>query len=186
MTQDPDQIFVQLVGQSWKIHDEHRHNRYMDDMLVGAVIAATVEDGYSLIDLTSDGTSHYLRFEHIPSKIRIIFRLTNLAENLITAKVLGRHANVVIGYGERVRDASALYQSLKQEMKSTLLETGEPGVITADADISSGYLYVQVPLIFDLNHYFKGGFEIDYTLLRTHIAATVHSLQKYLRGRIAS
>jgi hypothetical protein len=184
MTQDPDQIFVGLVSDSWKIFNEHQHNRYMDDMLVGAVVAATVEDGYSLIDLTSDGTSHYLRFEHLPSTIRLLFRLANRAEHLITAKVLGRQADVVIGYGERVRDPQSLYQSLKTEMKSTLIDSGEPGVITVDADISSGYLYVQVPLILNLDRYFTGGYDIDQTLLRTHIASTVHALQKYLRGRI--
>jgi hypothetical protein len=184
MSNDTDQIFVQLVDESWKIHNEVQHNRQIDDMFVGAVIAATVEDGYSLIDLTSDGTAHFLRFEHLPTKARLIFRLTSLAENLVTAKVLGRHADVLIGYGERVRDAQAMWQTFRQEMKSSFMDAGEPGVITADADISSGYLYVQVPLIFNLDRYFKGGYEIDTALLRSHIAATAIALQKYLRGRI--
>lgn len=184
MTQDTDQIFVQLVAESWKIHNEALHNRQVDDMFVGAVIAATVEDGYSLIDLTSDGTSHFLRFEHLPTKARLIFRLTNLAENIVTAKVVGRHADVVIGYGERVRDAQALWQTFKQELKSSFMDQGEPGVITADADLSSGYMYVQVPLIFQLDRYFKGGYEIDTALLRAHIGATAIALQKYLRGRM--
>jgi hypothetical protein len=184
MSQDTDQIFVQLVDASWKIYNEDLHNRQRDDMLVGAVIAATVEDGYSLIDLTSDGTSHFLRFEHLPSKARLIFRLTNLAENLVTAKVIGRHANVVIGYGERVPDPAALWQTFKQELKSAFMDSGEPGVITADADISSGYLYVQVPLILNLDHYFVGGYEMNIALLRSHIGATAIALQKYLRGRI--
>jgi hypothetical protein len=183
MSQDQDQIFVQLVGESWKIYNEELHNRYVDDMLVGAVITAMVEDGFSLIDLTSDGMAHYLRFEHLSSKIRLVFRLTNRAENLLVAKVLGRHADVVIGYGEQVPDVGTLYQSLKTELKSTLMDAGEPGVITADADITSGYLYVQVPLILDLNRYFTGGLEIDYALLRQHLSATGQALQKYLRGR---
>lgn len=184
MTQDTDQIFVQLVGESWTIYNEVQHNRQRDDMFVGAVIAATVEDGYSLIDLTSDGTAHFLRFEHLPSKARLIFRLTNRAEDLATAKVLGRKSDVIIGYGERVRDVQALWQTFKQELKSAFMDQGEPGVITADADISSGYLYVQVPLILDLDRYFKGGYEIDVALLRAHIGATAIALQKYLRGRI--
>lgn len=186
MSQDSDQVFVQLVAQSWKIFNDTQHNRQLDDMFVGAVIAATVEDGYSLIDLTSDGTSHFLRFEHLPSKARLIFRLTNLAESLVTAKVVGRHADVIIGYGERVRDAQALWQTFKQEMKSVFIDSGEPGVITADADLSSGYLYVQVPLILNLDHYVAGSYEINTTLLRTHIAATAIALQKYLHGRMQS
>lgn len=184
MTNDTDRIFVQLVDESWTIHNEVLHNRQVDDMFVGAVIAATVEDGYSLIDLTSDGTSHFLRFEHLPTKARLIFRLTNLAENIVTARVVGRHADVIIGYGERVKDVGALWSTFKQEMKSAFMDQGEPGVITADADISSGYMYVQVPLIFKLDRYFTGGYEIDVALLRSHIAATATALQKYLRGRI--
>lgn len=186
MSQDLENVFIQLVDTSWKKYDEVVHNTQKDDMLVGAVIAAMVEDGFSLIDLTSDGRAHYLRFEHLPSKQRLIFRLENMSEDLITAKVLGRNGRIVIGYGERVQNTAALWQTLKQEVKSAYLDAAEPGVITADADISSGYLYVQIPLILNLEPYFKGEYSIDYTLLRQHVTATVQALQKYLRGRIQS
>lgn len=185
MSEDLESIFVQLVDTSWKRYEEHIQNRRVDDLLIGGVIAVMVGDGHSLIDLSSDGTNHYLRFENLSTRERLIFRLTNMSENLVTAKVLGRHAQVVIGYGEPVKDASRLFQTLKSEIKSSLLDTGEPGVITTDADITSGYIYAQVPLILDLDDYFRGGYEIEYLLLRKHIGATVHSLQKYLRGRLA-
>jgi hypothetical protein len=184
MSEDTDAIFVGLVQESWKIHEEERHNRYVDDMLVGAVISAMVEDGFSLIDLSSDGTAHYLRFERLDTKQRLIFRLTNRAELLLAAKVLGRYADVIIGYGERVENTQALWQALKTELKSTFLESGEPGVITADADITSGYLYVQVPLILGVDTYFGEDYAIDYAMLRRHIGSTVHALHKYLRGRL--
>lgn len=186
MSEQMEQIFTDLVKQSWVRYNEGVQNRYLDDMLVGAVIASTVEIGYSLIDLNSDGTSHYLRFEHLPTKVRIIFQLTNLSENLVTAKVLGRHARVVIGYGVMVNNFGVIWKALKAEFKSTFLDTSEPGVITCDADATSGYIYAQVPLIIDLDDYFKGNFQIDQALLQHHIQATLHSLSKYLHGRINS
>jgi hypothetical protein len=186
MSEELEKTFVSLVDFSWKKHNETLANTQIDDLLVGAVIASTVEQGYSLIDLNSDGSSHYLRFEYLPTRQRLIFQLTNLAEDLVTAKVLGRLARAVIGYGQMVQNASAIWQAFKAEVKSGFLDTTEPGVITCDADLTSGYIYVQVPLLLDLDNYFTGGYTVNYQLLQTHIAATVHSLAKYLNGRLAA
>lgn len=184
MSQELEDIFVGLVDASWKKYEEYIHNQRMDDLLIGGVITAMVGDGYSLIDLSSDGTAHYLRFEQLSNRQRLIFQLTNMSENLVIAKVLGRHARVVIGYGENVTNAAALFQTLKAEMKSSFLDANEPGVMTCDADVTAGYIYVQVPLLLDLDAYFTGSYTIDYALLRQHIGATVYALQKYLRGRL--
>lgn len=185
-TEDLEKVFVSLVGASWKRYNETIQNHHMDDLLVGAVIAATVEQGYSLIDITSDGVNHYLRFEHLPTKQRLIFQLTNLSEDLVAAKVLGRHARAVIGYGMMVQNVSAIWSAFKAEVKSGFLDQGEPGVITADADLATGYLYVQVPLILDVDQYVAPGYQVNTPLLQQHIAATVHSLAKYLRGRLGA
>lgn len=184
MSEELEKLFTSLVSESWKRYNEDIQSGYMDDMLVGAVIASTVEAGYSLIDLSSDGVHHYLRFEHLPSKRRLIFELTNLAEDLVTAKVLGRRARAVIGYGQMVKNVSAAWQILKAEFKSGFLDTGEPGVVTCDADLETGYIYAQVPLILDLNEYFEAGFKVNYNLLQQHINAAAHSLAKYLNGRL--
>ena len=88
--EDLERVFVSLVDFSWKKYNETVHNTHIDELLVGAVIASTVENGYSLIDLNSDGVNHYLRFEHLPTKQRLIFQLTNLSEDIVAAKVLGR------------------------------------------------------------------------------------------------
>ena len=186
MSEEQDQIFVGLVNQSWKHYNEEIQNKRMDDLLVGAVIYAMVEEGYSLIDLTSDGINHYLRLEWLETKQRIIFRLENLSEDLVQAKVLGRRARVVIGYGEQVSNTTALWSTLKAEMKSGMLDQSEPGVITCDADLAANYLYVQVPLILDLDQYFEGDYKVNYQLIRSHLHATVNSLAKYLLGRIAA
>jgi hypothetical protein len=184
MTEAMDAIFVKLVETSWKKYNEDLHNRHTDELLVGAVIAAMVEDKYALIDLNSDGVAHYLRFENLATRERLIFQLTNLAEDLVTAKVLRRHARVVIGYGEQVNNVGMIWQTLKSELKSSFLDTGEPGIITTDADLTAGYVYVQVPLLLELDPYFTDIYTIDYAQLREHIGATVHALRKYLRGRL--
>lgn len=184
MSQELENVFINLVETSWERFNEEIYNRRIDDLLIGGVVVAMVEDGSALIDLSSDGVSHYLRFEHMEEKHRLIFRLTNLSENLTTAKVLGHRANVIIGYGEPVKDAAKLWQTLKSEVKSSFLVNDEPGVITTDADIGAGYIYAQVPLILDLDPYFDEHYDIDYVMLRSHINATVHSLKKYLQGRL--
>jgi hypothetical protein len=184
MSEELEQVFTSLVNDSWKRYNETIQNTRMDELLVGAVITSCVEQGYSLIDLTSDGVNHYLRFEHLPSKQRIIFQLTNLTEDLVSAKVLGRHARAVIGYGQMVNNVGSIFQALKAEVKSGFLDATEPGIITCDADLTSGYIYVQVPLILDLDQYFLSDYHVKYPILQQHIGAVIHSLSKYLRGRM--
>ncbi len=179
-----EQMFVSLVAESWKRYHESLENTFMDDLLVGAVIASSVEVGYSLIDINSDGQHHYLRFEHLPSKERLVFELTNLSEDLVTAKVLGRRGRVVVGYGKIVKNTQAVFSALKTEFKSSFLDSREPGIITFDADLTAGYVYTQVPLLLDLDQYFSGNYQINYPLLQQHLGATIHSLRKYLIGRL--
>lgn len=185
MSQDLETIFTQLVHQSWERYSEIEHNQRIDDILVGGVIVAMVEDGYALIDLSSDGVAHYLRFEELASKQRLIFRLQHASEDLVTARVLGNYARITIGYGEHVQNFSTLWSTLKSEIKSSFLVSDEPGIITTDADIQAGYIYAQVPLLLNLGPYFINEYEINYGLLRQHIQATFHSLQKYLQGRMS-
>jgi hypothetical protein len=186
MSEELDQVFVGLVNQSWKHYNEELQNTRMDDLLVGAVIASTVEQGYALIDLNSDGTNHYLRFEWLQTRQRLIFQLQNLSEQLVTAKVLGRRARVTIGYGEHVQNTGAVWSALKAEMKSGFLDATEPGVITCDADLTASYIYVQVPLILDLDQYFSDDWKVNYQVLQNHIYATTQALAKYLRGRLSA
>ncbi|MFN0123606.1 MAG: hypothetical protein ACKV2V_24155 [Blastocatellia bacterium] len=186
MSDELDHVFVGLVNTSWKHYNEETQNTRMDDLLVGAVIASMVEQGWSLIDLNSDGTNHYLRFEWLQTRQRVIFQLRNLSEDLVTAKVLGRRARVTIGYGEFVQNTTAVWAALKAEMKSGFLDAAEPGVITCDADLTASYIYVQVPLILDLDQYFAQGWQVNYSLLQHHLTASIQALSKYLRGRLAA
>jgi hypothetical protein len=181
-----DEVFGRLVNRSWQRFSEQLHTREIDDLLVGAVITAAVAQGNALIDLNSDGNHHYLRFQHREHKHRLMFQLTHLAGSVTAARTLGQHASVTMAYGEYVQDARTVWQALKSEVKSGFLDVGEPGVFTVDADLGTGYVYVQVPLLLDLEPYFADQYTVKYPVLQEHIAAVTQACAKYLHGRIAA
>ena len=55
MTEHNEATFVELIAGSWKRHAELTRNTQTDDLLVGAIIASSVNQGWALIDLGSDG-----------------------------------------------------------------------------------------------------------------------------------
>lgn len=186
MSEHLDQVFGQLVHRSWDRFSEDLKAREIDDLLVGAVITAAVAQGNALIDFNSDGRHHYLRFQHLQHKHRLMFQLTHLTGDVASAKILQHHASVTIAYGEYVEDARTVWQALKSEVKSGFLDVGEPGVFTVDADLATGYVYVQVPLLLDLDQYFADHYTVKYPVLQEHIAAVSQACAKYLHGRIAA
>lgn len=181
---DKEKVFTELLEHSWKRYEELFHNERMDDVLLGAVVASCVRDGYLLLDLSSDGITHYVRFEDPADHTRLIFRLRHLAEELAVARVLGNLAEVVIGYGQRVDKLGSRWNKLRSDVKDAFLVTDEPGVITFDAELSGGYLYAQIPLLLNLSAYLKKELEVDVQLIRSHIDATVHALRQVLQGRL--
>lgn len=180
-----ERVFGALVKESWNYLAEHSFAESVDEMLVGAVITSTLDSGFSLIDLTSDGQHHHLRFENFGDKERprMIFRLTHLTPSLAIAKVLGQRASVILGYGERVANAGAVVKAMQAEWKSGFIQNAEPGTVTVDGDLTTGYVYCQVDMYWKLDDYIKPDFSVDYALLTTHVRAITHSLRKYLRGR---
>jgi hypothetical protein len=207
--------FVSLVKQSWKTHQIYFWNNSVDEILIGAVINASLEKGYLLIDIASErpypysaattsttGASttgapptgpisaipinaHFLRFESPKDNSRLIYQLERITTDLAETKVLGQLARVTIGYGEKASNFSQTLDILKQELKSTFVDTSEPGIITFDANMSSGYVYAQVTIIINIADYNLEDkiSHIDYDKLNYHIEAVVHSLKKYLKGR---
>lgn len=198
--------FVSLVQQSWKTHKIYSWNNSVDEILVGAVINANLDKGYLLIDIKSERpylystsgendpsagryktpiNSHFLRFENPDDASRLIFQLDRITTELTDTKVLGHLAKITIGYGERANDIAQVFDTLKQEFKSSFVDTNEPGIITFDAEQMAGYVYAKVPIILNLADYNKDNeiANIDYEKLNYHIEAVVHSLRKYLRGR---
>jgi hypothetical protein len=181
-----DAVFVEQVRESWRRHHRHQLATEVDEVLVGAVITATLDSGYVLIDLESTGISHFLRFEMLGTGARIIFKLDHGAESVLAAKVLGHESRVTIGYGERVQDFSTVLKAIKQELKGGFLTQPDPGIITVDGDMSSQYIYVEVGLIWDLNDYLDPDdpYKVNYPKLTEAIGASINALSKYLHGRL--
>jgi hypothetical protein len=180
-----DSVFVGMVKKSWDRFNRRQRATEVDEVLLGAVITSSLDNGYSLIDLSSDGTNHYLRFEEVGSGNRVIFRLAHLSNTLLASEVLGHEAQVVFGYGERVQDFSRIWSALKQEAKGGYITQADPGIITVDGDISSQYVYVEVTLIWDLKEFLDPAdhYKVNYPKLTEAIGAGIHALRKYLRGR---
>jgi len=180
-----DGVFGDLVEGSWKYYRQHEFAGHIDEVFLGAVITSALDDGYVLIDLNSDGTHHYLRFEDLEGGGRVICRVTHLTTGLTASKVQGHRAGMVVGYGERVSNFNKVWQALKAEYKSGFIDQAEPGTITVDGDMNSGYVYVQVDLFWKIDDYVEEDYDIHYDLLADHLHACVHALRKYLRGRFA-
>jgi len=180
-----DRIFTGLVKQSWDYLEDHEFAGHIDEVFLGAVITGTLDTGYSLIDLNSDGSHHYLRFQHMGDNSRIICRVTHLTGTLAVSKVLGQRASVVIGYGEKVGSINKVMSAIQAEMKSGFIQNPDPGTITVDGDLNSGYVYCQVDMYWDIDDYIAKDYRVDSAKLQAHIGATTHALRKYLRGRFA-
>lgn len=181
---DLDWIFAGLVKESWRYHHLLDDTTRVDEVFVGALISSTLETGRALIDLTTDGTSHFLRFEDPEDRSRVSMAVTHLTRDVTTAKAVGQRASVMFGYGEPLKSFAKVFSGMRQEAKSGYLGTTEPGVVTFDADSESHYLYTLVPLFMDLDEYISANFEVDYPKLSSHVGATVHALRKFLRGKV--
>ena len=70
-----------------------------------------VRRGLSLIDLSSDGTNHYMRFENMSDRSRVIIRLTHLTGSMTSAAVQGHRVGAVIGYGEKMKNFSKVWSN---------------------------------------------------------------------------
>jgi hypothetical protein len=178
-----DSTFGKLIQASWSYYNAHKFASHVDEVFLGAIITTVLDTGYALIDLTSDGTHHYVRFQNLEDNARILVRLTHLTGDLTRAKVQGHRASVIIGYGERMDDFSRIFQALKAEVKSGYIQSPEPGTITVDGDLNTGYVYVSVDLYLCVDDYVPPSYMIKYDVLQDHLGSTVHALRKYLRGR---
>lgn len=178
-----DAIFSALVKESWSYFHLHERNNQVDDVLVGALISATVENGWSLIDVTSDGSNHFLRFEDFKDQSRVYFRMTHLTTSLAAAKAGGNVMSIIVGYGERTTNLSSLWSTLKQELRSGYLQSAEPGTITFDADLQSNYITCQIDLYWTIENYVGKDMAVDFARLERDTGAVIHALRRYLRGR---
>lgn len=177
-----ERAFTGLVKKSWAHYNQSLFSQRVDEVLLGAIVTVMVERGSALIDLTSDGTHHFARFERLADKSRVYFRVHHLTPDPVAAKVQGHLVSVVVGYGEFIDNFSVIWNAIKAEYRSGLIQTAEPGTITVDGDMETRYAHVQVDLYWDAGDYVHD-WKVDYGKLGADMDAVLHVLRKYLRGR---
>ncbi|MBP7877901.1 hypothetical protein [Candidatus Neomicrothrix sp.] len=201
--QELDDAFMDLVSRSSDLYKESERATSMDEVFLGGVIAAFGANGFLLIDIFTGGSlrssgsasaapqvstpinRHELRFEHPPSGARVALIVDHLTPDVGSAKVLGQRARLQLGYGERIPNFGQVGRALRQEMASTFVVSPEPGRVTFDADLSSGFVYCQTDLLWELDRYVDDSMDVDAELLHKHLAAIVHTMRKFLRLRFA-
>jgi hypothetical protein len=179
-----DKIFVGIVEKSWKYHHLLEDTQRMDDVLVGALIAATLETGRALIDVESDGTNHFLRFQDPDDRSRVSIAVTHLTRDITTAKAVGQRAAITFAYGEAITKFGQIIDAMRKEAKSGYVKSAEPGIVTFDKEDESKYLYAQIDLFMDIDDYISSKFEVDGQKLTSWVSACTHAMRKFLRGRI--
>lgn len=204
--QELDDEFIGLVGRSWEMYKETEFATSIDEATLGGVITALVDCGFVLIDLetagamlgvvaadpaagtTNVGSSataahHQLRFEEPETKARVTVALEHLTPDVASAKMIGHRASAIIGYGERVKEFQKVGQAVRQEMQSNFVLSPEPGTVTFDADLSSGYVYAQIDLLLELDRYVAEDLAVDHELLRRHLASVVYTMKTFVQSR---
>ncbi len=208
--QELDDEVVALVNRSWKLYKETEFATSIDEAMLGGVITALVDCGFVLIDLETPGAglaaapaqsgitvetgaaspvpvrNNSLRFEEPETHARVVVELEHLTPDVATSKLIGHRAAVVVGYGERVPNFSQVGQAVRQEVQSGWIASPEPGTVTFDADISSGYVYAQIDLLLELDRYVGEDLSVDHDLLRRHLASVVYTMQTFIRARFGS
>ena len=208
--QELDDEFIALVGRSWELYKETEFATSIDEAMLGGVITALVDCGFVLIDLETPGAGlpaaasqtgvtvgdataaiepvmhNALRFEEPQTHARVTVELEHLTPDVATSKLIGHRAGVVVGYGERVPNFSQVGQAVRQEVQSGWIASPEPGTVTFDADISSGYVYAQIDLLLELDRYVGEDLTVDHDLLRRHLASVVYTMQTFIRSRFGS
>ena len=187
--QELDDAFIDLVGRSWDMYKETEFATSIDEAMLGGVITALVDCGFVLIDMETASLwagaagSHRLRFEEPADHSRVNVSLQHLTPDPAVAKMIGHRASAVIGYGQRVPDFSKVGNAIKQEMQSSFIASPEPGTVTFDADISSGYVYAQIDLLLEIERYVDGHLDVDHDLLRRHVASVIYTMKTFIQAR---
>ncbi len=214
--QELDDEFIGLVSRSWELYKETEFATSIDETTLGGVITALVDCGFVLIDLetagalygavaadpavgttttttgganvgsTATAAHHQLRFEEPDTHARVTVALEHLTPDVASAKMIGHRASAIIGYGQRVKEFNKVGQAIRQEMQSNLVLSPEPGTVTFDADLSSGYVYAQIDLLLELDRYVSEDLAVDHDLLRRHLASVVYTMKMFVQSRFGS
>ncbi|MGI9605481.1 MAG: GYF domain-containing protein [Acidimicrobiales bacterium] len=181
-----DAIFADMVRDSWTHHKQLEFADRLDEVLLGAVINSTLANGFALIDLTSTGRNHALRFANAEAGSQITLGLEHLTPTAAEGEVLGHHARVEIGWGQRVADAAAAHAAVAEELSSGSMGNAEPGSVKVEADAATGFAHTKVDLIWAIEDYVARDYTVDDEALRRSMAAALHALRSYWNGRFTA
>jgi hypothetical protein len=174
--------FKANLEQTWTWDDEWRFSNQVDEVFIGALIASTLNNSYSLMEISSDGTHHHLRFEHVDTASRLVCRVTYLTDTLPVAKVLGHRASVIFGYGEP-DNACAVDEPLADPGRFGLEGMPAPGTLVIRRDERSDYVYAKVELTLDISRFVHEDYSVSTALLSEQIQVIIQALEAYLRHR---
>lgn len=174
--------FASQLQQTWSWDDEWSFSTQVDEVFIGALIASTLKNGYSLMEISSDGTHHHLRFEHVETASRLVCRVTYLTDTLPVAKVLGHRASVIFGYGERLTNCP-VDEPLAEPERFGLDGMPAPGTLVIRGEETSGYIYSKVELTLDISRFVHEDYSVNTDLLSEQILVITKALEGYLRHR---
>lgn len=199
--QQLDDEFMGLIDRSWSMYKQAEKATTIDEVMLGGIITAMVDSGFVMIDIHSGGLvgpaaangpvppppgTHEMRFEAPTTGARVTISLRHLTPDLASASVIGHRARLEVGYGERLGNASQIGQALRSEVASSFVAVPEPGSVTFDADITSGYVYASIDVLVEPDRYVDDDLAVDHDTLRRHIAALVYTMRTFVQTRFAS
>lgn len=152
----------------------------------GTATTTTTTTTTTTVDSAATAAHHQLRFEEPQTRARVTVAMEHLTPDVASAKMIGHRASAIIGYGERVNDFARVGQAVRQEMQSSFVLSPEPGTVTFDADMSSGYVYAQIDLLLELDRYVDEDLTADHELLRRHLASVVYTMKMFVQSRFGS
>ncbi len=173
--------FYELVKNGWKINEMENKAEYIDEVFVGAIVSSLSDKDFILLDIMSDGNTHYFMFENLETKNRIKILAHSTTHTLPEIKTIGAKAYIVFSYGTPIKKSFSILGGLKYESLSKGLTT--IGSISFDYD--NYYLYVNCPMYLLINDYVGfDNLDINTEKLSNDLDAIFGSLIEYLKTRI--
>ena len=143
----------------------------VDELLLSACITAIADSGFVAMDLTSRDSDHRVLFDHNSDSRQVRLELSPV--DTVTDH-LGRHVRLGLSWGRVAQNIDEAFDTVERESVDDLIP---PGVLTCDADMSSGIVSTHVELILAADDFVKDDYSVDRPSLDNSIAATLHALE---------
>lgn len=177
-----DAVFSDLLHGTFAYRDTLEFARSIDEVFLGAVIAAALDAGRILSELTSDGTHHFLELHTPNHPSRIQLRLTHLTGSVASSMAQGHVASLVVSYGERLPGFSDIWTRWSRMPDRGFVTRDSPGTITIEADVTTRFIYARVPLFLRIDDYIDDDWSVDQPRLVDHLTACTRALRQHLHA----